>query len=129
MPTIQVEIDQLLSAALQLPRAELDQFVKKLLSLRRQSEIPQLPMRESELLLKINQGVPAQLQQRFDQLVEKRRDNTLTPSEYQELLALTEQIEQFDVERLQWLIELAQLRGLTLDELMQQLGIKTRPYV
>ena len=129
MPTIQVEMEQLLNAALQLPRAELDQFVKKLLSLRRQSEIPQLPMRESELLLKINQGVPAQLQQRFDQLVEKRRDNTLTPGEYQELLALTEQIEQFDVERLQWLIELAQLRGLTLDELMQQLGINPRPYV
>ena len=129
MPTIQVEMEQLLNAALQLPRAELDQFVKKLLSLRRQSEIPQLPMRESELLLKINQGVPAQLQQRFDQLVEIRRDNTLTPGEYQELLALTEQIEQFDVERLQWLIELAQLRGLTLDELMQQLGINPRPYV
>ena len=128
MPTIQVEIDQLLNAALQLPHAELDQFVKKLLSLRRQSEIPKLPARESELLLKINQGVPAQLQQRFDQLVEKRRDNALNPDEYQELLALTEQVEQFDVERLQWLIELAQLRGLTLDELMQQLGIKPRPY-
>ena len=47
MPTIQIEPDRLLNAALQLPRAELDQFVEKLMSLRRQSVVPRLSARES----------------------------------------------------------------------------------
>jgi hypothetical protein len=34
MPTIQVETEQLLHAALQIPRAELEQFVTRLLALK-----------------------------------------------------------------------------------------------
>jgi hypothetical protein len=124
MPTIQIETDELLKAALQLPRSELNKFVSRLQILRRQSKTPRLPKKESELLLKINQGVPEQLQQRYDALLRKRRQKKLTRSEHQELLGLSQQMEQFDVERLRLLAELAQLRGLSLPELMQQLGIE-----
>ncbi|MDQ3257718.1 MAG: hypothetical protein M3R15_28165 [Acidobacteriota bacterium] len=57
MPTIQIDTEALLHAALQLAPAELDRFVDKLQSLRRQSEVPSLSARESELLIKINQGL------------------------------------------------------------------------
>lgn len=124
MPTIQTEADQLLDAVLRLPRPEFDKFVTKLQALRRRSEVPRLPERESELLREINQGVPYQPHRQYEALRRKRRQGKLTRNELQELLALTEQMEQFDVERLKLIAELAELRGLPLPELMRQLGLE-----
>lgn len=125
MPNIQSETEQLLDAALKLPRPELDKFVARLQSHRRQAAVPRLSQQESELLLKINQGIPEPLLQRYEALLKKRRRDKLTRAEQQELLALTRQIEQHDVARLNCLAALAQLRGLALPDLLQQLGIKT----
>ena len=128
MPTIQVDPEQLLQAALQMPRAELEQFVTRLLALKIGQDTPHLSQAESELLLAINQGIPAATQQRLDALIAQRQAHTLTVAEHQELLQLTAQIEQRDAERLQHLIELAVLRQVTLDTLMQQLGLQPAPH-
>jgi hypothetical protein len=128
MPTLQVETEQLLQAALQMPRAELEQFVARLLTLKISQDTPHLSQAESELLLTINEGIPAATQQRLDTLIAKRQAHTLTRGEHQELLQITEQIEQRDAERLQHLIELAALRHVTLDALMQQLGLQPAPH-
>lgn len=124
MPTIQVEAEQLLNAALQLPPLELDQLVARLQTMRRKTKVPRLSQPESELLRRINQGVPAQLQQRYDALRRKRRRHKLTRKEQQELLSLSKQMEQIDAERLQHLAELAQLRNISLPDLMRQLGLE-----
>ena len=124
MPTIQIETEQLLNAALQLPPPELDHLVARLQVLRRKSKAPRLSVKESELLRQINQGVPVELQQRHAALRKKLRRAKLTVSERRELLTLTKQMEQFDVERLRQLAELAELRGLSLSDLMRQLGLK-----
>jgi len=124
MPTIQIEKEQLLNAALQMSRSELEQFVTKLFTLKAREHTPVLSEKESELLLRINQGVPDQLQQRYGALIKKRRQDKLTRAEHRELLELTKQMEQFDVERLKLLTELARLRSLPLPELMKQLGLK-----
>ena len=58
---------------------------------------------ETELLLKINQGLPLETQKRFNELVTKRQAETLTSDEHQELLHLTEQIENSDAERVKCL--------------------------
>jgi hypothetical protein len=128
MPTLQVETEQLLQAALQMPRAELEQFVARLLALKISQDTPHLSQAESELLLTINAGIPSATQQRLDALIAKRQAHTLTRGEHQELLQITEQIEQRDAERLQHLIELAALRHVTLDALMQQLGLQPAPH-
>jgi hypothetical protein len=128
MPTLQVETEQLLQAALQMPRAELEQFVARLLALKISQDTPHLSKAESELLLTINEGIPSATQQRLDALIAKRQAHTLTRGEHQELLQITEQIEQRDAERLQHLIELAALRHVTLDALMQQLGLQPAPH-
>jgi hypothetical protein len=125
MPTIQVETEQILNAALQLPPLELDQLLARLQTLRRKTKVPRLSQSESELLRSINQGAPAQLQQRHDALRRKRRRQKLTRKEQQELLSLSKQMEQLDVERLRHLAELAQLRDISLPDLMKQLGIET----
>lgn len=84
---------------------------------------------ESQLLLKINQGIPADLQRKYDELMKKRRAETITSEEYSELLRLTNQIEKLDAERVRWLIDLARYRQLSLPALMEQLGIQAPPYV
>jgi len=123
MPTIQVDTEQLLHAALQLPRSELDQFVTRLLVLRIQHDTPRLPQDEAELLLKINEDLPPAVQQRLDELISKRQTQSLTPAEHQELIHLTEQSEKVDADRMQHLLGLAALRNVSLDEVMRQLGI------
>ena len=56
-------------------------------------------------------------------LKEKRDTATLTAAEYEELLAIIEQIETRDVERLQALTELAAIRNVPVRQLMHQLGL------
>lgn len=46
-----------------------------------------------------------------------------------ELLEITDQVEQRDAQRLNALVELAQLRGTTLDTLLEPLGIAAPGYV
>jgi hypothetical protein len=80
---------------------------------------PRLSERESELLLAINQGLPPKISERYRTLMNRRRAETLTPEEHQELLSLTEEAERVQAERIEHLAELAQLRG----KMMGELGI------
>ena len=125
MPSIQVDTEQLLQAAAQLPRFEFEKFLTKLHALRRQAEVPHLSQRESELLRQINQTLPRTTQKRYETLRKKRGKARLTPAEEREFLALTKQREQLDVERVRGLAELARLRNIPLPTLLQELGIKT----
>jgi len=78
--------------------------------------------------MKINQGPPPAIRQRFRKLNRKRRAETITPGEHQELMVLIDQIEQFDVERMKCFAELATLRGLSLKALMKELDIRPPAY-
>jgi hypothetical protein len=55
-------------------------------------------------------------------------DDTITPQEHEELLVFIDRIELADAERMQHLIALAQLRGVSVDTLMEQLGIRRTMY-
>lgn len=78
---------------------------------------------ELELLLKINQALPAELQQQYNDLSAKMRSQTVTPEEHQDLLKLIDIVEKADGDRLQHLIQLSQLRNISLAELMKQLQV------
>ena len=79
---------------------------------------------EAELLQTINQEKRLGFQGRFDELAAKGRTFTLTAAEQEERLQLVEESEAFTVQRLQALVELAQLRQVSLPALMKQLNIK-----
>ena len=128
MPTIQIETEQLLNAALQMPRPELEQFVRRLFTLKAREETPCLSERETALLLAINQGLPVATRKRLNRLIRKRQSHTITEAELQELRQLTHQIEKSDAERLKNLIELAHLRQVPLNDLIRQLGLKPYPH-
>ena len=127
MPTIQlraeVSSDQLIRAVAQLPPVEWERFVARIFALRPPHAERALSHEESELLLKINQGLPAETQHRYDALIAKRRANALTPEEYEELLRLTDDIERRDAIRIEDLSQLARMRNVPLLALMTELGI------
>jgi len=87
-----------------------------------------LPASEAALLQQINLGLPATTWQRYHELARKLADETLQSDEQPALIALTEQIEQANVRRIAALIKLAQIRATTLDNLIEQLGIRPPAY-
>jgi hypothetical protein len=132
MSTVQVKtelpFDQLLKAVEQLSLPDLERLMFQVIALQAQRKAPSLSKDETQLLLKINQGLPRDVQQRFDELVAKRQTETLTAEEHGELLRLTDQIEKSDARRVKYMAELAQLRGVSLTVLMEELGIRPPAY-
>jgi len=124
----QISPDELLKEVGQLSQPELEQFVFQVIALRAKRQAPSLPRAESELLLKINEGLPSDVQQRYANLIAKRQAETLTPDEYAELLKLTQQAEQLQVRRVEYLAELARGRGISLSALIENLGIHPPAY-
>lgn len=127
MPTVQVEAqlstNELLQAIAQLSQPELDKFTFQVIALRAKRQAPSLPKTEAELLLKINQGLPSEVQKRYDELIAKRQAESLTPDEYDELLRMTDRVEGLEARRIKCLADLARLRQTTLVGLMDDLGI------
>ena len=132
MSAIQVSkptsLDDLLNAASQLSLSELEKLVSRVIALQAQRRAPSLPKAESELLLKINQGIPNDLQKKYTELVAKRRTNTISNDEYDELLRMTDEIEKLEARRIEYLGELASIRKIPLSQLMDDLGIKGAGY-
>jgi hypothetical protein len=121
--------ERIVQAAERLPLNELTSLVQDLLRLQARRQAPVLPRDEAELLQQINQGLSAEQQMRYEQLIEKQLAETLTPAEHQELLHLNQQVEQLNVARIKTLISLAQVRQITLPQLMTELGIAEPQYV
>ena len=120
---IDIELDKVLDGVAQLDTADLEQFLAQVSLLLARRKAPNLPKREAELLQKINEGLSPELQQRYEALQVKLQADIISPAEHQEYLTLIDKIELVDAERMEILIELAQLKNISLDELMNQLGI------
>ncbi len=132
MPTTEIgppdSVDALLHSAAQLEAPELERFVERVLALRAERVAVALPADEAFLLKRINAGLPASVQRRYDELTAKRRAERLDPEERQELLALTDRVERADAERLRALAQLAQLRQVSVAALMAELHMRAPEY-
>ena len=83
------------------------------------------PLTESDLLIRINRLVfPEAFWNRYRELVAKLNAGTLTPDEQEDLFAHTDQTENRDAERLSYLVALAELRGVTVQQVITQLGLR-----
>ena len=83
---------------------------------------------EKALLAEINRGLSAAEWKRYKELIDRRREETLTRDDRAELIATTDRLEEANVFRVQCLAELARRRQLTISVLMDELGIKPRVY-
>lgn len=130
MPLVHIEAnlstEQLLQAVKQLEPDQLETFATKILALRAGQQAPAASAVESELLLKINEALPTKSQHRYEELIAKRQAESLTPADHQELLRLGDEMERKEVDRLQALKALADLRRIPLRDLMNQLGLNGR---
>ncbi|MDQ3011599.1 MAG: STAS/SEC14 domain-containing protein [Acidobacteriota bacterium] len=120
----QISTEQIISAVNQLSLPELDQIFDKVLAVRAERIAPSLPAVESSLLARINQGPPAQLRARMQELKAKRADSSITDAEYEELTQLADQAEVLHADRMTAIGELARLHGLRLPEMMAELGLR-----
>jgi hypothetical protein len=132
MPVLQVELppNELLKAVEQLSLPDLEQFSRQVTHLVAQRRAPILPKQEAELLQKINQSVlSSEKQAHYEELLNKRMEEKITPVEMDELMLLTDQLEALNVERISALAKLAQIRQITLPNVMKDLGLKEPPVV
>jgi hypothetical protein len=126
---VSMSLDELLHAVNELDEDDLDQLVRQALLVQAQRRATGSSSEETELLIQINQGIPTALHRRYRELAEKRDAEILSDLEYGELLELSDQIEQLAVERLEVLVKLAALRKVSLDQVMDDLGIQAPSYV
>lgn len=124
-----MSIDELIQAANNLSETDLDQLLQQIVTLRAQRrKASVVSEEEAPLLQQINRTVPTELRSEYQKLREKREAETLTQPEHQQLIELSKQIETFGAQRLEALAQLAQLRQVTLLDLMQSLGIPSVTY-
>jgi hypothetical protein len=110
-------LEQTLDTLEHLPTEELDALVTHALKVRASRNAPHL-IQETRMLEQIHHAIPADVQARFDTLLEKR--DALTNAEHSELLELTNTIENLDAKRVTLLGELARNRGVTLEQIMRE---------
>lgn len=125
----QISLETLLDSLQQLNFQELQMVEEKSALLRAQQWGKTLPEQEANLLLKINEDiVPPVVKARCAQLTQKSKEGTLTKDEETELAKLIDHIELLNAERTGHLVQLAKLRGQTIDELMKSLELAPLSY-
>ncbi|WP_309709120.1 hypothetical protein [Armatimonas sp.] len=117
----------ILEEASTLPVLELDALIAHLAELRaRKATMHQPPPREIELIQQINQCVPLPLREHWQELILLQQNRILTMAEATELAALVDSVEEREAERAGLLAELARLRGVTVLQLVETLGLRPR---
>jgi hypothetical protein len=122
-------IQTLIGGFSDMPLNDLESFISGLNALAIRKRVADKGKRDKALLLKINQTVlPEQALEHYVFLQDKMELDNLSEPEYKELLILVNQEEKIRNKRFQFLLELSQLRGISLTELMNNLGLNTLNY-
>ncbi len=116
-------IAELTESAAQLSAQDFDRFLVNVYTQRAKSHAPSVSEKEHSLLGKIYQKLPQATLERFENLRDKCLAETLSPSEHQEYLGIIELMENHNADRLETLVQLAQIRGVAPKKLMEQLGV------
>jgi hypothetical protein len=106
-----------------------DSYVVNALQERLQSNPTLEQATESDLLQQINIGFSAETWTQYHAFIAKRHAETLSPEEHEVLIQLSDRLEKLNADRIQALIQLANLRNQPLSDLMQTLGISPDPEV
>jgi hypothetical protein len=126
--TLNLEIPQAIEQQLiqeaNLQGVSLDNYLVQVLKRAIRKPVSNGKLSESQLLKKINLDISELEWTDYKQLIALRRFEKLNEIEHQRLIFLGDKIELANAERFKYLIELAQLRNVSLDKLMSDLGIK-----
>ncbi len=104
----------------------LDTYLQRLLqqaaNISRKQNAKQLS--ESQLLEKINLEISEAEWTSYRHLIGLMREETINEKEHETLIALSDKIEIANAKRVKYLFELAELRGISVEKLMKDLGIR-----
>jgi hypothetical protein len=117
------EPGDLLLAASALDDDQFERLIGDLLRVRAGRLAGKTEADEIALLARINAGLSPALWANYHRLRKLHESQTLTDTEHAELLDLTDTIELFQAERAAALAELANRRGIPLDQLLTTLGL------
>jgi hypothetical protein len=107
-----------------MPITEIEHFLKDINALLRRKKTQDKTLRERQLLHKINLTVLDDAKvNRYHVLVEKLELSTMTDAEHIEFDILANQEEKLRNQRVKYMIELAQLRAVSLSQVMESLGL------
>lgn len=126
---INIDLNEILKAVTQLEIPDLEYFVKQASTALAQKKATSIPKREADLLIKVNEGIPFEMQSRYDELHNKMEQNLISLAEQQELLHLAEQIEAKNAKTMEYLFELSQIRKVPLLTLIEQLKLNPTVHV
>ena len=115
--------NEILQAIERLSNPDLDSVLQRAQELRAERMAPHLSVRETELLTQINEGASDETWARYRDLRSRRDSPAFTASEHQELLDLYDVIELQHSRRISAVVDLAQLRKQSVEELMDILGL------
>ena len=125
-PSIEIGIEEILGGIANLDTPDLESFLKEVGYLLAQRKANILEKREAELLQQINETVlNGKLLEKYNQLYSKLENEQISEVEHEQLLDLIKQRERLGVERMAYLVELAQFKKISINELMHQLGLET----
>lgn len=120
-----MSVTEILNSVEGFEPTQFEQLYQELFALRvKRNNTPQLNELESQLLSQINTPFNTKKWERLTYLDWKLEFSALSPKEDSELLKLAEAYESYSVERIKSLSKLAALRHVSLDKLMEQLGLK-----
>lgn len=129
MPIVQfkqeLNMNDLLQVVEQFSSNELEEFIQKIQALKHKKSNKKVSKQE-ELIAIIQRNFTEVEQKRFDELVQKRQQYTITDEELVELIEMTDYSEQLSVERVKALAKLSQMTNKSVDDLMIELNVK--PY-
>jgi hypothetical protein len=122
---LQIGFEDLVQSVSRLNTTELTTFFEKL----NHMIIGQKPLssfgEEAILLKKIKEIIPASVIRRFKELQTKQQNNSISEKEQEEILTITDFIEEKSAERVVLLATLAKIRQMPLTDLARQLQLKT----
>lgn len=125
---IQSKIDthSVLREMAQMPVQELEKFLQEVSALIKRKKTPDKEGRERLLLEKINKTIlDKKRKERYQFLIVKLEADTISKAEHTELGQLSDLQEKLRNQRVKYLIELAQLRAVTLPQLMSAMGLNS----
>jgi hypothetical protein len=121
-----IDTRSVLRGMAQMPVQELEQFLQEVSALIRRKKNQDKDGRERLLLDKINQTVlDPKKKERYLSLVYKLESDTISDIEHAEFMRLATLQEKQRNQRVKYLIELAQLRAVSLPQLMHTLGLNS----
>jgi hypothetical protein len=103
-----------------LPEESLLRAESLLTDLKSAAVSPSTGSQEAPLIAIIERRLAPEAQTRLNDLRQRLADETITEAEHQELLTFIDPIEQMDAERVEAMIQLAQLRQVNLNTIIQE---------